>query len=95
MAKVWDQKILLSTEASGAGSLEISPNVDELNIQFFQSGTATTVTVQRSIDNTNWHTLFSTASATFHAATVVPRYLKAYTENTADSVVTVLVQYRI
>ena len=98
MAKQWDQIPVLDTSASatpgGVTGIEIPPDVDDLNLQFTQSGTATTITLQGSVDNSNWFQMMSTPSATLHAIAVVPRYLRVITENTADSHITVSLQYR-
>jgi len=98
----WDQIVILNAQAEVSGtlaaitSLEISPDAQYLNVQVNQSGTASVVLVQASMDNALWHNVFSVAaSTTFHAITAVPRYLRAYVDDvTHDSHVVVTVQYR-
>jgi hypothetical protein len=96
---VWDQIILLDAEASatpgGVTSLEIPPTADQVNVQVAQSGTASTVVVQGSVDDSLWYQIAKIeTSATLHGVTVVPRYIRAITSATADSQITVTLQYR-
>lgn len=88
----WDQIVLLDAQSAATSTLtnqasfELTPDYSGLTIQVNQSGTASTVVVQASVDNSMWHTLFTlAASTTLHAVTQWPRYLRAYTTGTADS----------
>jgi hypothetical protein len=96
---VWDQRTLLDAEASatpgGVTSFELPPEATQINVQVTQSGTASTVVVQGSIDDSLWYQIAKVeTSATLHGVTVVPRYIRAITSATADSQVTVGLQYR-
>ncbi len=86
----------LSGTVSAVTSLEISPDAEYLNVQVNQSGTASVVLIQASMDNSLWHNVISVAtSTTYHAITAVPRYLRAYVDDvTHDSHVVVTMQYR-
>jgi hypothetical protein len=97
----WDQIVLLDAQSgatstlTGSFSLEIPVDATALNVQVNQSGTASTVVVQASLDNAIWHTMFTLAtSTTLHAVTVPPRYLRAYTTGTADSHVIAVAQFK-
>jgi len=97
MSRAWDQVILLDAQVSAtvavATSTEIPADAEHVQIQFTQSGTASVVTVQGSLDDSGWRNLFSAVSATLHAVTSAPRYVRAFTENTADAHTTVILQY--
>jgi hypothetical protein len=98
--KVWDGIQIMDSEvtvsALSVTSYEITPMATEGYVLFTQSGTASQVSVQFSSDNSNWFTQFTAISATFHALTTIPRYIRAISPEgaTADSQRVVSVSYR-
>ena len=98
--KKWDTITIMDSEvtvsAGGATSYELDPMASEAYVLFTQSGTASQVTVQFSSDDTNWWSQFTAISATFHALTTIPRYIRAISPQgaTADSQRVVSVTYR-
>lgn len=92
MSKQWDQIIFLDAQTAATSTIslatafELPADATDVNLQVNQSGTASTVVVEVSLDNSIWHTLFTVAaSSTLHAVTSQPRYVRAYTTGTADS----------
>jgi hypothetical protein len=98
--KIWDTIEIFNSEvtvsAGTATSYEITPMATEAYVMFTQSGTASQVTVQLSSDDTNWFTQFNAISATFHALTTIPRYIRVISPEgaTADSQRVVSLAYR-
>lgn len=96
-SKVWNELVtLLDVSATAAGSSwEFPKTATDVRVMFTQSGTASQVILQGSLDNSTWGNLFTTRSATFHAVTILPRYIRAITDGTVtvDSRVTIQMLY--
>jgi hypothetical protein len=95
----WDLFPVLDAEASatpgGVTAFEIPPGVSNVNLTVEQSGTASAVVLQGSLNNSDWFQMMKVEdSATLHAVTTSPRYLRVVTSATADSHVVVSIQYQ-
>ena len=103
MGRAWDGVILLDAQAdtsatsAGVTAFELPATAENLRLTVNQSGTASTVLVETSLDDASaggYRTLISVAaSATEHAVTVIPRFIRAYITGTADSHVVVKLSF--